>query len=120
MINKTTELDELVSLASELSLECFECAKERQLLEGIPPENTCEWSYGNTFQRAVDALTSQAREIERLRLCAYAVANAIHVGVGAMIQGTMMENEFRAALGLKEGEIVEIPKAALTPQGGEP
>lgn len=38
------------------------------------------------------------------------IANAIHVGMGAMIKGTMMESEFRLALGLSAGELVNIPK----------
>lgn len=48
---------------------------------------------------------------ERVLLNAAAsVANAIHVGAGGMIQGSMMEKEFRDALGLQTGEMVFIPK----------
>ena len=38
------------------------------------------------------------------------VANAIAVGAGGMIQGTLMEAELREALCLKPGELVNIPK----------
>lgn len=41
---------------------------------------------------------------------AASVANAIHVGVGGMIKGSLMEHELRAALGLKDGDLVNIPK----------
>jgi hypothetical protein len=46
----------------------------------------------------------------RLIEAAASVANAIHVGAGGMIQGTMMEDELRKALGLKKGQLVNIPK----------
>jgi septal ring factor EnvC (AmiA/AmiB activator) len=34
------------------------------------------------------------------------VANAIHAGAGAAIKGTLMEADFRKALGLKDGQLV--------------
>jgi hypothetical protein len=40
-----------------------------------------------------------------IRNAALGVANALHVGTGAMIRGTMMEDELRKALGLKDGEL---------------
>jgi hypothetical protein len=38
------------------------------------------------------------------------VANAIAVGAGGMIQGTLMEADLRRCLCLKPGELVNIPK----------
>lgn len=38
------------------------------------------------------------------------VANAINVGAGGFIAGTLMEEEFRKALCLRRGELVNIPK----------
>jgi hypothetical protein len=42
---------------------------------------------------------------------AASVANAIHAGLGACIKGTMMEDELRKALGLKNGDMVRIPRS---------
>jgi hypothetical protein len=42
---------------------------------------------------------------EALRRSALGVANALHVGTGAMIRGTMMEDDLRKALELKPGEL---------------
>lgn len=47
---------------------------------------------------------------------AAAVANAIHVGAGAMIKDSMMEQDLRDALCLRYGEFVNIPKP---PSAGE-
>jgi hypothetical protein len=47
------------------------------------------------------------------------VANAIHAGVGGLIKGTMMESEFRDALGLREGELVNV-RGANTSSGATP
>lgn len=38
------------------------------------------------------------------------VANALSVGLGPCIAGTLMEQELRDALCLKPGELVNIPK----------
>ena len=48
--------------------------------------------------------------LARLIEAAAGVANAIQVGTGALIRGTLMEREFREALGLNPGEMVNIPK----------
>lgn len=48
--------------------------------------------------------------VELLIRAAASVANAIHVGTGCMIEGTMMEQELRDALGLNPGELVNIQK----------
>lgn len=50
------------------------------------------------------------KRYEQLRLAACCVANAIECGVGGMIKGTLMEKEFRDAIGLKPGEMVPIPR----------
>lgn len=50
---------------------------------------------------------SQA-ETARLIEAAAAVANSIQIGAGACIQGTLMEAELRAALGLQNNEYVEF------------
>lgn len=47
---------------------------------------------------------------EALVEAAASIANAIHIGVGGMIRGTMMEDELRKALGLVKGDLVNIPK----------
>ncbi len=47
---------------------------------------------------------------DKLAREASGVANMIAIGAGAMIKGTLMEKEFRDALGLKPGELVDIPK----------
>jgi hypothetical protein len=39
------------------------------------------------------------------------VANAIHAGLGACIKGTLMEQELRDALGLKAGDMINIPRS---------
>lgn len=46
------------------------------------------------------------------------VANMIAVGAGAMIHGTLMETEFRKALGLKAGELVNFRRSAV-PQSSQ-
>ena len=50
-------------------------------------------------------LRDQLAKAKKLRHKALEVANAIHVGTGQMIAGTMMEDDFREALGLKDGEL---------------
>lgn len=49
---------------------------------------------------------------DELYLAASCVANMISIGAGGMIQGTLMEKEFRDALNLKPGKLVDIPSAA--------
>lgn len=46
------------------------------------------------------------------------VANALHIGVGGFISGTLMEQELRDALCLGDEEMVNIPKhsSASAPQ----
>lgn len=46
------------------------------------------------------------------------IANAIHVGVGGMIAGTLMEANFRKALCLRPGELVNIPKPTAEQHDG--
>jgi TctA family transporter len=45
---------------------------------------------------------------QKLIEAAAAVANAIHIGAGGMIKGSLMEQELRDALLLKRGELVNI------------
>lgn len=52
----------------------------------------------------------EGRSIADLIRSAAGVANGIHVGIGGMIKGTMMEEEFRKALGLEHGQMVILPK----------
>lgn len=52
----------------------------------------------------------EGRSIADLIKSAAGVANAIHVGIGGMIKGTMMEDDLRKALGLEHGQLVTIPK----------
>lgn len=59
------------------------------------------------IERLVDRPGS---DMVRLVEAAASVANAIHVGAGGMIKGTMMEDELRKALGLEKGQLVNIPK----------
>lgn len=42
---------------------------------------------------------------------AASIANAIHAGLGACIKGTLMEQELRDALGLKAGDMINIPRS---------
>jgi hypothetical protein len=53
------------------------------------------------------------RDWHLLLRAAAGVANAIHVGAGGMIKGSMMEDEFRKALGLQNGQLIVIPKGSL-------
>lgn len=50
------------------------------------------------------------RPLPGLIEAAASVANAIHVGIGGMIKGTLMEQQLRDALGLDDGVLVNIPK----------
>jgi hypothetical protein len=45
------------------------------------------------------------------------VANAIAVGAGGFIVGTLMEDEFRKALCLRRDELVNIPKPTHSGKG---
>jgi hypothetical protein len=56
-------------------------------------------------------------DFRELLIAGYAVANAIHAGAGGMIKGTLMEKEFRDALALLPGELIDIKK--LTATGGQ-
>jgi hypothetical protein len=47
----------------------------------------------------------------RLYEAAAGVANMIHIGLGGTIKGTLMEAEFRKALGLAKGELVDLPRS---------
>lgn len=49
-------------------------------------------------------------DADRLIIEAAGVANMIAIGAGGMIKGTLMEADFRKALGLRDGELVSIPK----------
>lgn len=49
---------------------------------------------------------------------AAAVANMIAIGAGGLIRGTLMEEDFRKALCLEPGELVNIPKPE-SPDNGE-
>lgn len=57
--------------------------------------------------------------IHELIQAAAGVANAIHAGVGGMIRGSLMEEDLRRALGLKSGELVNIPKPSGNQTGNE-
>jgi hypothetical protein len=50
-------------------------------------------------------------KLRDLVAAAAGVANAIHIGAGEMIRGTMMEDDLRKALGLKPRQLVNIPKS---------
>lgn len=63
-------------------------------------------SLEDVHSRMVGKMGSFTKLIE----AAAVVANAIHVGAGAMIIGSLMEAELREALGLKRGELVNITK----------
>jgi len=60
----------------------------------------------------------QGRSIAELIKTAAGVANAIHAGIGGMIKGTMMEDEFRKALGLEDDQLVTLPKST-SDRGGK-
>jgi hypothetical protein len=51
------------------------------------------------------------RELVEAAAC---VANAIHGGAGGFIKATLMERELRDALGLKDGQMVNIPRGEWT------
>jgi hypothetical protein len=57
-----------------------------------------------------DRVAGYLRELLALRLSAGAVANAIHAGSVSFIRGSLMEAELRAALHLKDGEMMKIPR----------
>jgi hypothetical protein len=59
----------------------------------------------------VKELVSRYKTLDKLVEAAATVANAIHVGAGGMIQGSLMEQELRDALVLKRGELVNIPRS---------
>lgn len=60
------------------------------------------------------------RPLSRLVEAAAGVANAIHIGIGGMIKGTLMEQELRDALGLNDGMLVNIPKPSADDSETEP
>lgn len=55
----------------------------------------------------------------QLIAAAAGVANAIHAGLGGMIKGTLMEQGLRDALGLRPGDLVNIPKGSGPTVGDE-
>lgn len=55
--------------------------------------------------------TELKRDWDELQLAAACVANAIAVGVGGQIHGTLMEADLRKALKLSPGVLVDIPKS---------
>lgn len=63
------------------------------------------------LNRVVHFIERDPRNLEQLVDAAASVANALHVGLGSCIAGTLMEQCLRDALGLKDGELVNIPKA---------
>jgi len=64
----------------------------------------------DTELSAIQMHALRAGKLAAIIEAAASVANAIHVGAGGMIKGTMMEDELRKALGLSKGELVNIPK----------
>lgn len=58
-------------------------------------------------------------QFQKLYWSAVCVANAIHAGVGGMIKGTLMEQEFRDALRLLPGELRDVPKSNYDEAGAE-
>jgi hypothetical protein len=50
----------------------------------------------------------QNGRLSELVEAAATVANAIQIGAGAMIVGSLMEADLRKALGLKKGELVNV------------
>lgn len=75
------------------------CEKDMQRALGI-----------KEFRKVKLNILALRRAHDKLRQASYAVANAIHAGAGGFIQDTLMEAEFRKALGLKKGELVGVPK----------
>lgn len=60
--------------------------------------------------RVVHCIERDPRNLEALVDAAACIANALQAGLGSCIAGTLMEQDLRDALGLKPGELVNIPK----------